>query len=723
MNYNNFCVDCFKDTGGEDICMNCGYSQSSALIYENALPAHTTLNKYIIGRVISINGSSIIYKAFDRSLERIVAIKEFFPAESGMVERLPNGSVAVKDESYVNEFEARKIDFITYAQAIRNSDHDNITAFFDEFEDKGTAYQVMEYLEGLTLEQYFDQVKKLSFEEALDVMMPIMEAVQALHEAGICYQSLSPNNIYMTVSGDVKLGGFSNIKLENGNINFPNMPKLIPGYSAPETYSSANVSKAADIYSLGAIWYKILSGVTPQSANERAKKDKLLHFAKTGAEVPEFVEAVVLRAMSVKESARFANVSDFIASIRGEGWQKKHKSSKLATFLAIAAVLIVLIVGGGTAFYFISSNSIVPMNSTEITIWYPDDGDKQMNTRWKTIAQEFNDYAKNQRKIGELDITLKATGVARDEYDEKLEKAFKDGTAPDIYYSADIEDNKNAFSLENLYSELEGSEDTFASSFEDMKSVLEKDNKVAVCYDVPVLYVSTRGSSYVPEDNATLSFLQNYTEDDDRFFSDPFVCNPAAVLYAAYAYGYKDGKSTTVLKNLYNDARIYKYGKDWKPSDIVSASTKYYLGFASEYNDFYSNCFGKFSMIPLTGKSVKPTYIYPEIWSVNVNSTSDEQKAAIFLFYYLLNTTEGQRAASYVNGNTCYLPFKQASVDEVTSIDKAYDAVMSHSYYTVAESSSEYAFKDSKARKIESLAEKEKSTSSDFNKAAKLVNK
>lgn len=709
------CIDCFKSTGGEDICMTCGFSQNGSLQYAEfpILPAHTVLNKYIIGRVIDVADEYVLYKAYDINLDRIVVIKELFPFKKGMVCRAEDGKTVIAADEVA--FEEMKNTFIYKLQAIRNASIENILAFYDEFEENATAYQVIEFVEGISLEEYFEQVDKLSYEESLDIMLPIMEAVDSLHKAGIIYGCITPSNIYISVGGDIKLGDFDNVTIKNVP-NVVNTTKIFDGYAAAELYKDGKISELSDVYSIGAIWYKILTGITPVSAIERVKKDKILSFSKVGAQVPSFIEAVIMKALSVKEKDRFSKMEQFILSLQGEGWQPTRKRTK--TILISVAVSLIFVAIGLFSIFTISSNSIVPTKDAQITLWYVDEGDSQLNKRWKTISDEFNSYVNSQRKIGKTEITLKCVGVSKEEYKSSLDNALKNGEGPDIYCSSFYSKDEQAYSLSDLYSKIESSEDSFSNVYIEMKEVFASDNKIAFCYDLPVLYVSTRGSSSMPKRTDSLKLLKNYTEDESRYYSDPLVCNPKSILYTSYAYGYKDGEDNKVLKDVYDEARIYKYGSSWKGSNIVYSSTKFYLGLVSEYNEFYSNAFGKFSMLSIKGDNATPNYIFPETWSVNKNSSDENIKAAIFLFYYLLNTTEGQNAICCNTGNTYYIPLKQKLVDEITALDKQYDAVINASYSLSAKNADRYTFEYKKAYDLEKLAKESSSTQKNFNSVA-----
>ena len=714
MDFNQRCVDCFDETGGEDICMHCGFSQSSALTYSNALKPGSVLNRYIIGRVLHVGDNSIIYKAFNENLAHIVVIKELFPEASCMAKRNEDGSVFIPNE-YEGLFRRQANMLFSIPRFIRNVSNENIVNYLDEFSANNTVYQVMEYMEGLTLEEYFCQVERLSFEEALDIMMPIMEAFEALHMKGIILQSFSPRNVFMTTAGEVKLFGIDNLKLINEKE--PALPDIIPCYSAPEVYAEGTSYIESDIYSLAAVWFKVLSGVEIPDGKRRLKDKRKISFqAFNGLDlkVPEHVEAAISKALSVKRDQRFSSVHDFVESLNGSGGDRKPKGRGLSTFLIIFFVLLFLAGSGAATAFWIMDHSIVPLKSATIELWYPDSGNKELNARWKLIEKNFEEYAESQRKVFPLKIDLVTKPVEASVYSKKLKNALQNGEGPDIYCSTDLTKDEYAYSLEDLYetildTDMPDNQKTWEKSdaFKDMKALFAEDNKIAFAYDLPVLYVSkTSDSPTDPDDNAKLDTLITKQDIDDRRFKNPLICNPDAIVYGAYAYGYDGTKKTiSVLEKLYGCAN-----RDWDPSTFVKESIKYYLGLSSEYRLMFDQK-SNLNVVKLTGANNKLGYIYPEVWSVNKNAEKKEIKAAEFLLYYLMTTTAGQNAISYVKTDVYYIPLTKNVPDGASLFDKNYKALVMSDYNNYCGKSSKYAKLHQTAVSVAKSAKKNDSSS------------
>lgn len=715
MESTQLCVNCFKYTGGEDVCMHCGFEQSAAERFTDALRPKTVLNKYVIGRVLKIDQESILYKAYDINLEHVVVINEFYPRKTCIIERMPNGTVDVSRE-YMDIFYTRMDTFLNTSRIIRNASNENVISFFDEFEANGTAYQVLEYLEGMTLESYFEQVPSLSFEEASTVMIPVMEGLEALHKMGIVFQSLSPKNIMIATSGDVKLFGFDNVKLMKDTYSYP--PTAIDGYSAPEVYAQKKASFLSDIYSVGAIWFRILSGVIPPHAGQRKKNIASFHaIGLTELSVPELVEAVIFKAISLKPDHRFTDMRSFIESINGEGWRPKKSKIRPSAILAVAATLLVLLLGSCITIYSILNHSIIPFQDTDLTIWYVDNGDEELNARWTLVEKRFKEFVKSQHKNLDVEINLNIQGIRASNYQAKLKKSFqKREGMPDIYFSADIQNDENAYPLDTLYEAIDKKYPEQSASYTAMKSFFEPYNKIALCYDLPVMYASTRGNSFNDlKPYSNLKTLIGTSDIGSRRFEHPLICNPDAVLFAACAYGYQvAGGKTGSVESLYRCAsNKFQQSSSWKAPDFVNQSICYYIGFSSEYRSMIAQK-SNLRMTKLRSADSTTGYIYPEVWSINKNADKKRIKAAISLLYYLCSEEKGQAAISYVNRNVCYIPLTtkiwEKNPYKANTLDHDFYSIVNSEYDTIVKNANAYAKIYDQSVKIANLAKDQNGT-------------
>ena len=199
----------------------------------------------------------------------------------------------------------------------------NIVGVRDFFTENGTAYLVMNYLEGITLKQYLVRSggKPVPFEKMLGILLPVMDALRTVHAAGLLHRDVSPDNIFLTTSGQVTLIDFGAAR-QSMNLNVQNVQQqsvsviLKPGYAPEEQYRShGRQGPWTDIYALGATMYRTLTGRIPPEALDRLENDTLVPPSKLGIRIPAYAEAAILRAMAVHAENRFQTVDEFRAAL------------------------------------------------------------------------------------------------------------------------------------------------------------------------------------------------------------------------------------------------------------------------------------------------------------------------------------------------------------------------------------------------------------------------
>ena len=686
MDIHELCINCFKPTGGEEVCMNCGYIQSDKPRQSCHLYPHTLLNnRYLIGKVINNGGFGVVYKAFDLNLNCIVAIKELLPTQNSMVNRLPGTlEVIPVNEERGASFQKLKMRFLNEASELMNFGNvGGIVHVSNAFQENNTAYMVMEYLEGRTLREIIETNPngRIDFNEAMNVVMPIMTALKTIHASNIIHCDVSPDNIFICKNGKVKLIDFGAAKFLNSNeieseSNYSFITK--PGYTPPEQYSSnGNIGEYTDVYSLGAVLYKILSGVTPDESIDRLEHDKLKRLSDLGVQLPLYAETAIMKALAPRESARFSTMDDFIQAITGEKKSdfpevelKKRIMRRTISLILIFTVMIGSVVG---VFLYKNSRSLVPLKSTEIVLWYRDTGDEELNSRWDNIKKGFESYSEVQR--GESKVTLKIEAIPDDKYDSKLEEAFKKGEGPDIFESGTYTNKENIASLKKLYNNLD-EKDFDKSSFSKMKDTFENENKIALSFDMPVLYTDT-GFKHTKKPSNTSSVFDLKKNKDERY-KYSLTCGGNAVYYAYCAYG-KDEK---VFKDLYSSASLENGAS---PRDLFCENRKnvfnsmYYIGMFSDYKYISDKSYaGKssFDVQRLTGSEVSDYYVFPEVYSVSSKSSDLNQKASRFLLYYLIADESGVNSVIRSENRLYYLSMLNASKDKICCdeyVKKLYD--------------------------------------------------
>ena len=193
-----------------------------------------------------------------------------------------------------------------------------IVKALDFFEINNTAYIVMEYLEGVTLKQYLRENKRIAAEDLVELLVPLIEALDEIHSQGLIHRDISPDNIMVLPDGRIKLMDFGAARdyTEFGEKSLSIVLK--PGYAPPEQYQTHGVECAwTDIYSLCATMYKCITGENPPDAIDRLVDDHLKKISAFGIPVLPQIEEAIIKGMSVAAKDRYQNVGDFCEDLYG----------------------------------------------------------------------------------------------------------------------------------------------------------------------------------------------------------------------------------------------------------------------------------------------------------------------------------------------------------------------------------------------------------------------
>lgn len=286
------------------------------------LPNNTLLQggKYKIVRHISSGGFGNTYEGIHTMMDTHVAIKEFFPKL--FCNRDENTShITVTTQSNREIVDKLRKKFIEEAKAIFKMNHPNIVKVHDVFEENGTAYYVMDYIDGKSLGDIVKQRGALPETEAVDYICQVADALKYVHSLNRLHLDIKPGNIMVDKLGKVKLidfGASKHYDMESGENTSTLMGLNTKGYAPIEqsTQSFTKFSPATDIYALGATLYKLLSGITPPDANLlMAGEEKLQPLP---SDLSRVVCSAVFSAMSYKRSDRPQNIDDFLSILISE---------------------------------------------------------------------------------------------------------------------------------------------------------------------------------------------------------------------------------------------------------------------------------------------------------------------------------------------------------------------------------------------------------------------
>ena len=277
------------------------------------------IGRYIIEGVLGQGGFGITYLGTDELHEKKVAIKEFFP--QGIVTRNIEyqDTVTVTFVGEKDNYEKGKERFLKEARTMAKFSKDKgIVKALDFFEINNTAYIVMEYLEGVTLKQYLAENKRIDAEDLVELLVPLIEALDEIHSQGLIHRDISPDNIMVLPDGRIKLMDFGAARdyTEFGEKSLSIVLK--PGYAPPEQYQTHGVQGPwTDIYALCATMYKCITGENPPDAIDRLVDDYLKKISAFGIPVLPQIEEAIIKGMSVAAKDRYQNVGDFCEDLYG----------------------------------------------------------------------------------------------------------------------------------------------------------------------------------------------------------------------------------------------------------------------------------------------------------------------------------------------------------------------------------------------------------------------
>jgi LAS superfamily LD-carboxypeptidase LdcB/serine/threonine protein kinase len=313
MDYSNLCLGCFDDCSGQNPCPSCGYETETLEVSLYLIPGTILSDKYLVGRVLGQGGFGITYLGWDTNLDIRIAIKEFFP--QGLVSRLPGENSVISYTGEVREqFTFGVESFLREAKTLAHFEHHpNIVTVRDFFKENNTAYMVMSFIEGVTLLEHLkNSGGKIPVEPAVQIIMPVLDALKEVHRAGIMHRDISPDNIFIDREGRIVLIDFGAARQELREKSKSLSVILKAGYAPEEQYrSKGKQGPWTDIYAVAATMYRSITGQTPLEAIDRMAQDDLQTPLQLGVKINKPLEKTLLKALAVKTEDRYQVVKEF----------------------------------------------------------------------------------------------------------------------------------------------------------------------------------------------------------------------------------------------------------------------------------------------------------------------------------------------------------------------------------------------------------------------------
>jgi serine/threonine-protein kinase len=305
----NACPFCGSAVAPSDVtCDACGSPLSGFGLPENALLSD---GKIQLERVLGQGGFGITYAARSTALGIPVAVKEFFP--EGSTRR---GTLLVPPTTLLGQgFQETKTRFLDEARLLAQFHHRGVVRVYDVFEDNNTAYLVMEKLEGETLGENLLRAGPLGAQQAERLALELLDALSAVHDAGLLHRDLKPDNVFLTRDGRTVLIDFGSARTFTTAQTMQHTRLVTPGYAAPEQYaSSAKFGPYTDLYGLAATLYHAVTGQAPPTATDRFVGINLPPLPNT---LSGGLRAAIERGMALPVAERPQTVTDFLRLVRG----------------------------------------------------------------------------------------------------------------------------------------------------------------------------------------------------------------------------------------------------------------------------------------------------------------------------------------------------------------------------------------------------------------------
>lgn len=284
----------------------------------DVLPGDTILaGKYVIKDMMGQDSIGIRYLAKDNQTGKSFVVKELFP--KGMAVRCGTSlEIKTKTDEQLENFRVCMESFLEDAGKIaRIEENLHIVGVRQCFRENGTAYVVMDYVQGVDLDTYIEQNGgRLSWEESWKIMMPVMETLDALHKKGFSHCDVAPDNITISNDGIVKLADFGEARPRFAGCGIIDDSVLKPGYAPWEEYFvHGRLGPHTDVYYAAACFYKALSGKVPPSALDRLDDDHIVPLGSCGIKIPEKAEKAIMKALSVQARERFPSMREFMETL------------------------------------------------------------------------------------------------------------------------------------------------------------------------------------------------------------------------------------------------------------------------------------------------------------------------------------------------------------------------------------------------------------------------
>ncbi|MCP5450738.1 MAG: serine/threonine protein kinase [Gammaproteobacteria bacterium] len=319
------CPGCFhpREWDAAGVCPICHYRANAEGRSAALLPVGTQLKGYVVGEKLGQGGFGITYRGFDLTLKMKVAIKEYYPSEF-VGRAIDRKTVVLNAHEHEELFHYGLRTFLQEAQTIAQLRHPHLVRVVNFFELNDTAYLVMDYYEGEDLARYLKPSRKgqpgvqLPWRRAVKLLLPVLDGLQKVHQAGFMHRDIKPGNLYLTCDDGLILLDFGAARVRAGD-HAHSREIYSEGYAPYEQCLRREMNRQesrTDVYGAAATLYVMLTGKRPPSGLDRqqtvrSKPDPLQPARSIVPGLPPALDVVLGRALAVEPEQRLQTVAEF----------------------------------------------------------------------------------------------------------------------------------------------------------------------------------------------------------------------------------------------------------------------------------------------------------------------------------------------------------------------------------------------------------------------------
>lgn len=628
------CCNCFEQYEEEfELCPYCGHIPGNpAKELYHLYPGMILNERYIVGQALGFGGFGITYKVWDKHLDVIMAVKEYYPVN--VVNRVPGTKeVMVFKRERKNEYDHGLKWFLNEARNMAKfKSHKNIINVFEYFEENNTAYIVMEYLDGMTLGDFL-KTNRIGVETAVSVISAVCDALKDVHAEGIVHRDVSPDNIFICANNIIKLIDFGAARFSSAE-DKPLTIILKPGFAPPEQYERINTQGPwTDIYALGATLYLMVTGVKPEESTNRKIADNLVPPIKLNENIPEYISNTIMKSMAIDKYLRFNSCVEFEKALNQEKKvlpvTKERNRRRIKRFITVLSAVLVIVIC--TSVFLMNWNrqkKEETLPDAEISFWYYLSGDIMADTAkndaFKAIITEFNESFPN--------VKIEIKTYPHESYKDELQNAISNNDTPTLFESTGIDGEilKNTVDLSDVVKTIDIEQCYFLDKYFDY---FPRKNQLPIGFTVPAVYLNTTLIKFEDDFITDISVLLNSTQDKRQSVFVNETDLPAFI----YTYGDKIQTETKNAKDLF-----------------ISGQTDIYYSSTADYFDVRGALPARYKIINSSGLQILGKF--DNLWSIR-KCESNERAAAERLLLFMLS--ENAQDFLYIRNRNGALPINK----------------------------------------------------------------